>query len=93
MWPAMEAVAHTIAYDGAIMGDSMNGSPSPLEKWASVAVPTLVLDGGASPAWIRNAAQALADLLPNARHHTLEGQGHGPASEVLVPVLIEFFAE
>ena len=50
MWPQLEAVAHTIPYDGAIMGDTMSGNPATLKKWASVTVPTLVMVGGASPA-------------------------------------------
>jgi len=92
MWPAMEAVAHTISYDGTIMGETMSGNPSPLKKWASVTTPTLVLDGGASPAWMHNAARAIANVLPNVQRRTLEGQGHGPPAEVLAPALIAFFA-
>ena len=92
MWPTMEGLAHTLAYDGAIMGDSMSGSPLPIERWASVTAPTLVLDGGASPSWARNAVQALADVLPDVRRRSLEEQDHGPAPEVLAPVLGEFFA-
>lgn len=90
-WPFMEALAHTIAYDGAVMGDAMAGDTKPLERWASVTVPTLVMDGGASPDWQRNAARALVDVLPNVEHRTLEGQDHGPAPEILAPALIEFF--
>ena len=91
MWASMEALAHTISYDGRIMGDSIAGNPQPLERWASVTIPTLVMDGGASPDWQRNAVRALVDVLPNVRHRTLEGQDHGPADEVLAPALIEFF--
>jgi pimeloyl-ACP methyl ester carboxylesterase len=91
-WPAFEEVAHTIAYDGTIMGDTMSGSPLPLKKWASVTVPTLVIDGGASPAWMQRAARALADVLPNAQRRILEGQTHDVAPELLAPVLQEFFA-
>lgn len=90
-WSSMEAVAHTLAYDGTVMGDTMGGSPTPLERWASVSVPTLVLDGGASPDWQRNAVLALVDVLPDARHRTSEGQDHGPDTEVLAPALEEFF--
>ncbi|HEY3228360.1 MAG TPA: hypothetical protein VGJ87_04015 [Roseiflexaceae bacterium] len=91
-WSGMEAVAHTIAYDGTIMGDTTRGSPLPLKQWAAVTVSTLVIDGGASPAWLRNGAQALADILPHARRRTLEGQTHDVAPEILAPVLQEFFA-
>jgi hypothetical protein len=97
MWPQIEAVAHTIPYDGAIMGDTMSGNPSTLRKWAYVTVPTLVMDGtvflgrGESHAFLRHGAQELATILPDAQHRTLEGQDHGPADDVLVPVLKEFF--
>jgi pimeloyl-ACP methyl ester carboxylesterase len=93
MWPGLEANAHTISYDGRVMGDLMSGRPFPPDRWSGVRVPTLVLDGGASPEWQRNAARALAEALPDARYRTLEGQDHGPASEVLVPVLVDFFTD
>ncbi|HEY2269322.1 MAG TPA: alpha/beta hydrolase, partial [Streptosporangiaceae bacterium] len=40
-WPALEAVAPTIAYDGRIMGATMSGQPLPADRWAAVTVPTL----------------------------------------------------
>jgi pimeloyl-ACP methyl ester carboxylesterase len=90
-WPGMEKIAHTLAYDGAVMGDTMSGRPLPAERWASVTVPTLVMDGDQSPAWARNSVAALADVLPNAERRSLEGQDHGAAPEVLAPVLVDFF--
>jgi pimeloyl-ACP methyl ester carboxylesterase len=91
MWPQIEAVAHTIPYDGTIMGDTMSGNPATLRKWASVTVPTLVMVGGASHAFFHNGTQTLVDILPNAQYRTLAGQDHGPADEVLTPALVEFF--
>ena len=91
MWEAMEAVAHTLVYDGTIMGDTMHGSLEPLRKWASVTMPTLVMDGGKSPAFMHSGAQALTDTLPNAQHHHFPDQDHNVADDVLVPVLVEFF--
>lgn len=76
-WSATEDLAHTLAYDAAVMGDSS----VPTGRVASVTVPTLVMDGGATPAWARNAAQALVDALPNVRRRTLEGQDHNAAPE------------
>ncbi len=87
-WSTFEAVAPTLAYDDAIMGDCT----LPTDLLASVTVPALVLDGGASPAWMRDAARALAGALPDARRRTLERQTHAVAPEVLAPVLAEFFA-
>ena len=90
-WAAMEKMAHTLAYDGKIMGDNMAGKSLRAEQWKSVTIPTLVMDGGASPDWARNAVQALADALPNAQRRTLEGQTHGADPAVIAPVLAEFF--
>src|SRR5215472_672229 len=91
MWPGLEAVSHTLPYDGTIMGDTISGNPSTIKKWASVTVPTLVMVGGASPAFFHNGTQTLVDILPNGQHRTLAGQDHGPANDVLVPLLVEFF--
>jgi pimeloyl-ACP methyl ester carboxylesterase len=88
IWSLFESVAPTLAYDNAIMGD---GSV-PAERLASITVPTLVIDGGASPAFMHNAAQVVAHTLPNAKLRTLEGQTHDVAPEVLAPVLEQFFA-
>ena len=93
MWPAMEALAHTLAYDGAIMGANMSGKPFSPGQWADVTIPTLIMDGGGSPAWMHNAAQAAADILPNARRLTLEGQTHAVDPDVLAPALQAFFTD
>ncbi len=34
----------------------------------------------------------IADAMPNGRHRILEGQEHVVPPEILVPVLVEFFA-
>ena len=91
-WPTFEAVAHTLAYDGAIVAATMSGKPLPTDRWASVTIPTLVLDGDASPPWARNAVAALVDVLPDAQRRTLEGQTHQVDPEVLAPALQTFFA-
>lgn len=90
MWAGLEELAHTLPYDLRIMGDTLSGRPLPPERWASVAIPTLVVDGGESPRWQRNAARSLAEVLPDARYRTLEGQTHGAAPEVMAPALRDF---
>ena len=92
MWPAMEALAPTLAYDNEVMGDTVRGKPLPTERWASLTVPVLAVDGGASPPWARNGVQAIARALPQAQYRTLDGQTHNVAPEAIAPVLIEFFA-
>ena len=91
IWPAFEAVAHTLAYDGTIVGQSMVGKPLPTERWAAVTVPTLVLDGGETR-WLSAGAEAIAAALPAARCRTLAGQPHDVAPDTLAPVLAAFFA-
>jgi pimeloyl-ACP methyl ester carboxylesterase len=92
MWPALEAAAQTLAYDGAVVAETMGGDrPSP-EHWSGVVVPTLVLDGGTTP-WLSDGADALAAVLPNAQRQTIPGQQHDIDPAALAPVLIEFFQE
>jgi pimeloyl-ACP methyl ester carboxylesterase len=88
MWPGMEALAHTLAYDAAVMGDSM----VPTGLVASVTAPTLVLDGSDTGAWAASSARALTAALPNPLHRTLDGQSHDVAWDVLAPVLREFLS-
>ena len=91
MWPVMEAAAHTLAYDNRVMDGLMTGDPAPLERWATLPMPILALDGGASPAWARAAVGALAETIPRAEYRTLEGQNHGVEAAVLAPLLAAFF--
>ncbi|MBC7870197.1 MAG: alpha/beta hydrolase, partial [Chitinophagaceae bacterium] len=89
MWPMFEAVAPTIAYDAAVLGEDAS---VPTERAAHIAVPTLVMDGGATPyPFMHVSAVALANAIPNAQHRTLEGQTHEVSAEALAPVLFEFF--
>jgi pimeloyl-ACP methyl ester carboxylesterase len=86
VWPGMEALAHTLAYDAAIMGDSR----VPGSLVASVTAPTLVLYGSDTGAWAADAARALTAAMPDARHRTLEDQRHAVAWDVLAPALRAF---
>ena len=90
-WSKLKAVAPTVVYDAAIVYDYQMGRPLPSDRWTSVTMPTLVAVGGKSPDWMRHAMRALADVLPDARHTTLEGQTHIVKAEALAPVLVEFF--
>ena len=89
MWPGMEALAPTLAYDATIMGDGT----VPTELVSSVKIPTLVLNGTQTGDWAANSAHVLTTALPNSRHGTLEGQSHDVSWDVLAPVLREFYSE
>jgi pimeloyl-ACP methyl ester carboxylesterase len=90
-WSKLKAAAHTLPYDGAIVKSNQRGRPLQPGSWACVTVPTLVMDGGKSPTWIRHANRALASVLPNAQYRTLEGQTHMVKAKAHVPALLEFF--
>ena len=90
-WQIMVALAHTIAYDGMIMEEMMSGKGIPLERWQSVTMPSLVLNGAKSEPHFGTAASAVAEGLPNARLHIIEGQTHQVESAALSPLLIEFY--
>jgi hypothetical protein len=64
---------------------------SPRALASTIAVPALVLAGGAGPQSLQPAAKATADALPTAEHRTLDGQTHDVAPDALAPVLAEFF--
>lgn len=86
-WSVGEGLAHTLAYDAEIMGDYS----LPTTRAAAVKARTLVLDGGASPDWMHQSADALAKAIPGAKRRTLEGQEHNVAPDVMAPALAEFF--
>ncbi|MET8328074.1 alpha/beta hydrolase [Streptomyces sp. NPDC005181] len=88
LWDALESVAHTLAYDDALLGD---GSV-PAKRFASVTARTMVVCGGFSTAPARMATHALADAVPHARHRTLTGQTRELAPQAIAPVLARFFA-
>jgi pimeloyl-ACP methyl ester carboxylesterase len=97
-WAGAEALAHTLAYDAACIGE---GRP-PTERLAMVTQPTLVATGSAAPDpdymgevpvdFFGRAADDIAAAVPNAERVTLEGQWHMVDAKVLGPVLERFFA-
>jgi pimeloyl-ACP methyl ester carboxylesterase len=85
--PAMQAVAPTMPYDFEVMGD---GGTIPEGLVRAVDVPTLVLAGGMSPAFFRDTAARIAELLPRGTYTVLEGQDHGAPADVVAPVVSDF---
>jgi pimeloyl-ACP methyl ester carboxylesterase len=86
-WAGMEAIAPTLAYDDAVLGDGR----VPRDIASRIGVPTVVFAGGASPDVLQRAAKSAADAIPAARLWTLDGQTHDVAPDALAPVLAEFF--
>jgi pimeloyl-ACP methyl ester carboxylesterase len=90
MWPMWEAIAPTIAYDAAALGEDAS---VPTEKAANLTVPALIINGSETYPFMPVTAIALAKAIPYAQHRTLEGQTHEVAAEAIAPVLVEFFSD
>jgi pimeloyl-ACP methyl ester carboxylesterase len=89
-WKKLKAVAPTLPYDLRILGDTGRGKPLDPSRWSNVSAPALVLDGGKSPQYMRNAAKALSEALPKAGYQTLPGQTHMVKAGVLAPAVKQF---
>ncbi|MEU8028120.1 alpha/beta hydrolase [Streptomyces sp. NPDC049099] len=89
MWAGMEAVAPSLAYDDAVMGDGL----LPRDRIAAISVPVLVVAGGASPEWMREAAREVYRAVPEGAYRELEGQTHMVEPDVLGPVLADFLTQ
>ncbi|MBP2189598.1 pimeloyl-ACP methyl ester carboxylesterase [Nocardia goodfellowii] len=92
MWKNLLATAPAAAHDWAIMGEFMRGEPLRAADWAGVEAPTLVISGAKSDALLRNAARAITEVLPDARHQELAKLSHNPDISLLAPVAGEFLA-
>jgi pimeloyl-ACP methyl ester carboxylesterase len=88
VWPVFEAVAPTLAYDAADLGEDRT---VPVARAARVTASTLAMNGGAGFPFMYDSAKTIANAIPHAQLCTLEGQRHDVSVEVLAPVLVEFF--
>jgi len=86
IWRKLEAVAHTLPYDAAVM----TAFRIPRARFASIGVPALVMNGSKTDDRLRKAAHALADVIPGAHHRELAGQTHNVKPSVLAPAVVEF---
>lgn len=93
MWSGLEAVAHTLAYDGRQVGDAMSGAPLRADLWQQVDVPVLLLRGTDTWPSLATGAQAVADILPTATLVSLPGENHSTTPDVLAPALRDFIKE
>lgn len=95
-WPSLEALAHTLAYDAACMGDG----PPPIARLATITQPTLVATGGGNPdshasglpvGFMDRAADAIAESIPRAERRIIDGGEHMIDAKLVAPVLQRFF--
>jgi pimeloyl-ACP methyl ester carboxylesterase len=87
VWRKLTGVAHTLPYDLAIVIGHQQGRPLREGLYDAVTAPTLVIAGGKSPEYMRNAQAAVADAVPDGRVETLPGQTHMIRAKVTAPVV------
>ena len=75
-WPGRVAAAHTIPRELR----QIQGYRFQAERFSAVATPTLLLLGRDSPAYMREATEALRDALPNSQLSIMPGQQHNAIS-------------
>ncbi|WBU39091.1 alpha/beta fold hydrolase [Homoserinibacter sp. YIM 151385] len=87
-WRHLLAVAPTLRYDAAVMGDF----EVPRERLAAIRIPVLALCGEKAAPEMDAAQRAIAEAVPGARHAVLSGQTHMVSPAALGPELRAFFA-
>jgi alpha-beta hydrolase superfamily lysophospholipase len=95
VWPGCEAIAPTLLYDAASMGDNR----PPADRFARIGQPVLVATGGASAesfvggggSFFDDAADAIVAALPHAERAVIPGQWHAVDPQAIAPVLASFY--
>jgi pimeloyl-ACP methyl ester carboxylesterase len=77
LWRRAKALAHTLRYDFAVLEGTQWGQPLPVERWAGLTAPTIVMVGSKSEEFFHRTGRALADALPTVTYESLEGAHHG----------------
>jgi len=94
VWPKLRAVAHTLPYDFAALGETQTGGAMPDElvaKLRAISAPTLALVGGKSPPWMEHSVKRVAESIAGASADTVAGQDHNIAAAAIAPRLINYF--
>lgn len=86
-WGYLQGFAATLPHEIAVTG----GRQVPVEDLALITSPSLVLVGGESEGWARDAAGSVATAVPGAVLRTIDGQSHAVEHAAVAPVLAEFF--
>jgi pimeloyl-ACP methyl ester carboxylesterase len=87
VWKQLQAIAHTLPYDAAVLGDF----EVPKATLAKIGVPTLVMGGSKYAPNMKAAVEGAAVAIPGSELVILEGQTHQVSTAALVPELKRFF--
>lgn len=88
IWPAFEAMAHSMPYDSILSDDA---DRVPTEELSAITVPSLVLGGNKSPQWMKDMCQAVAAGIPQGEYVTMDTAGHLMDDTLGAELLTKFF--
>ncbi|MGN7800837.1 alpha/beta fold hydrolase [Leifsonia sp. 22587] len=88
-WDATLALAPTLGYDDAAMGDSR----VPDELLQAISVPVLGLAGDQTPDFLRLGAEGVASGAQDGSFELVAGQTHDVSGEALAPHLLRFVTD
>ena len=86
IWGKLEAVAHTLPYDAAVMTEFK----IPRIRFSSIRTPTLVMNGTKTDVRLKEAARAIGATIAGGRHRELTGQTHNVKPAVLADAVTAF---
>ena len=87
-WPTLLSIAHTLAYDAAVLEKAERGTFS--DQWAGVTVPVIVLVGEETQPIFPPAADAIVAALPNATQRRIDARNHGWEPAVMAKEISDF---
>jgi pimeloyl-ACP methyl ester carboxylesterase len=88
-WPSLEKIAHTLVYETMILGNMSLTT----DLTDAIPVPTLIMAGSESPAFLQKTAQWLGHVLPIGQHRILDHQTHDIVPDVVAPVVETFLTD
>ena len=89
VWKTLKVVGRTLPNDLSIVTKFQQGQPVPEGYYSTITAPTLVVAGGKSPDWMRNAQDAIHAAVPGSTLVTLPGQTHMLKAAAVKDALIE----
>ena len=92
VWPRLEALAPTLAYDLAVLRRSGTAYP-PLERVRGIKVPFVGLAGARSPTSMRAATRSVAAAAPVGRYVEIPDVDHAAPAAAIAPGLLGAMSE
>jgi pimeloyl-ACP methyl ester carboxylesterase len=83
---ALEPLTPTLPYEIAVTAGGV-----PTAELAKITAPVLILGGKNSPGWFQRSVAEQAAATPGAQLKMLDGYDHNAPTEVITPILIDFF--